>query len=487
MKFRYLFSMILSSALLLCGCDELATDSFDNIKLSQTYLSIPEAGGSVDITVTATESWAFETDKTWPDVIGKDKDGNETSTPSWLRVDVMSGNAGTTKVTFTAEKAESGREMELSIKAGNNVQYVRVRQGSMTAVTATAAEVNAAPDGKNFIVKGKCVSIENTVYGNWWLEDESGKVYIYGTLDANGKTKNFASIGLEVGDVVEIEGPKGSYKGDPQMVNVSIRKLTKAMLTMLTPSANVGKAGGEVEAKVAYKGNGPYVNIPEESREWITFLGMEYKKGIATKIEPNPADTAVVKFSVLPNEGEARVGNVEFTSYGEKNSTTAVCSINQASGLAYFTETFAESLGDFTMNNVTLPEGSTYVWKHDTYNSDSYAKASGYVGSPKNSESWLVSPLVDLSSADAASLSFEHTGKYFGDMTKEATVWAKAEEGEWAQLVIPTYMTGDDYTFVNSGNIDLADYLGGKMQFAFKYVSSTEAAGTWEVKNIVVK
>lgn len=472
MKLRYLFSMILSSALLLWGCEEVATDSFDNIKLSQTYLSVPEAGGSAEITVTATEAWAFVVDDSWP---------------SWLSVDVMSGSAGTQKVTFTAEKAESGREVEVSIKAGNNIQYVRVRQGSMTPVVATAAEVNAAPDGKNFIVKGKCVSIENTTYGNWWLEDASGKVYIYGTLDANGKTKNFASIGLEVGDEIEIEGPKGSYKGDPQMVNVTVRKLTKAMLTMVTPTVNVGKTGGDIEVVVAYKGNGPYVNVPEASREWITFLGMEYKEGVPTKIEPNPADTAVVKFSVLPNAGEARDGEVEFTSHGPKNSTTEKCIISQASGLAYFTETFAESLGDFTMNNVTLPEGSTYVWKHDTYNGDSYAKASGYVGSPKNSESWLVSPLVDLTSADAAVLSFDHTGKFFGDMTKEATVWAKKEGGEWAQLTIPTYMTGGDYKFVNSGSIDLQAYLGGKMQFAFKYISTTAAAGTWEVKNVVVK
>lgn len=472
MKLRYFFSMILASALFLSGCEEVATDSFDNIKLSQTYLSIAEAGGSVDVTVTATEDWAFVEPDKWPD---------------WLSVDKMSGSAGETVVKFTAAPAESGRETEVSLKAGNNTQFVRVRQGSMTPVVASAAEVNAAPDGKNFIVEGKCVSIENTQYGNWWLEDESGKVYIYGTLDANGKTKNFASLGLEVGDMVKIEGPKGSYKGSPQMVNVSVLKLTKAMLTMLTPNVNVGKTGGEVEAKVAYKGNGPFVNIPEESREWITFLGMEYVKGVPTKIEPNPADTAVVKLSVLPNEGEARVGQIEFTSHGSKNSTTEVCNINQASGLAYFVETFAASLGDFTMNDVLLPEGSTYVWKYDSYNGQGYAKASGYVNTKQNTESWLVSPLVDLAGTDAAVLTFEHTGKYFGDMTKEATVWAKKEGGEWSQLEIPTYMAGNDYVFVNSGNIDLKDYIGGKMQFAFKYVSSTEAAGTWEVKNVIVK
>ena len=84
MKLRYFFSMILASALFLSGCEEVATDSFDNIKLSQTYLSIAEAGGSVDVTVTATEDWAFVEPDKWPD---------------WLSVDKMSGSAGETVAT----------------------------------------------------------------------------------------------------------------------------------------------------------------------------------------------------------------------------------------------------------------------------------------------------------------------------------------------------------------------------------------------------
>ena len=48
-------------------------------------------------------------------------------------------------------------------------------------------------------------------------------------------------------------------------------------------------------------------------------------------------------------------------------------------------------------------------------------------------------------------------------------------------------MTNSDYTFVTSGKIDLSAYVGGMMQFAFRYTSSTDAAGTWEIKNVVVE
>ena len=75
MKFRYLFSIILSSVLLFSACEEQNTDSWDNIKLSQTYLSIAENGGSATLTIDATEDWAFATDDTWPMVIKRNDDG----------------------------------------------------------------------------------------------------------------------------------------------------------------------------------------------------------------------------------------------------------------------------------------------------------------------------------------------------------------------------------------------------------------------------
>ena len=135
------------------------------------------------------------------------------------------------------------------------------------------------------------------------------------------------------------------------------------------------------------------------------------------------------------------------------------------------------------MNDVKLTGGLTYVWKHDSTNA--YMKASAYKGSAQESESWLVSPMIDLEGVTSASFSFDHTGNYFTAMTDEATVWAKKEsDTEWTKLTIK-YMEGK-WDWVNSGDIDLKDFVGSKMQVAFKYVSSTSGASTWEVKNVKV-
>ncbi len=325
MKLRYLFSVVLSSVLLLAGCsmDEPA-GSFDNIKLSQTYLSIPTTGGTATVTVTATEEWAFVEDDTWPNVITRDKDTKEItkSEPAWLAVDKMSGDAGETVLTFSAEASDAGREFELQIKAGNNTQFIRIRQGSMAAVSATCKDVIAGPDGKTYRVKGVCTSIVQTVYGNWYLNDGTGEVYVYGTLDKDGATKNFSSWGLEVGDEIEVEGPKLTYGSTVELVDVTVIKINKSLVKVTTEPQHVAKEGGEFEVKVAYKGNGAFYSIPDDIQSWVSVSDMTYKAGTPTKIEQNPADTAIVKIAVLPNAGGDRSAKITFSSENADGSSS---------------------------------------------------------------------------------------------------------------------------------------------------------------------
>ncbi len=320
MKLRYLFSIVLSAVLLLAGCvKEGPTGSYDNIKLSQTYLSIPENGGSVEITLTATEAWNFVVTKSWPEVITTDKDGNETRTPSWLSAaSAMSGEAGEYKITFSAEASANGHEIDIEVKAGNNTQILRVRQGSLEASSATCAEIIAGPDGKTYRTKGTCTAIANTTYGNWYLQDATGEVYIYGTLDAKGAEKNFTSLGIEVGDVVEVEGPKTTYGSTVELVNVTVIKITKSLAKVLTESQTYPKEGGEYAVKVAYKGSNFNPSVPAEYRDWVSVVDVKTIAGVPTKIETNPADTAVVTVKLFPNEGGDRKGQIDFASGSSK-------------------------------------------------------------------------------------------------------------------------------------------------------------------------
>ena len=149
-------------------------------------------------------------------------------------------------------------------------------------------------------------------------------------------------------------------------------------------------------------------------------------------------------------------------------------------------ESFATGQGAFTIEDKKLPEVGTYVWKHDTYKDDNYMKANAFIESAKESESWLVSPAIDLSKATTATLTFDHTHKFAGTPSEELTLWVTETSAEnWQQLTIDKYGTNNDYTFVTP-SIDLSAYAGKTIKFAFKYVSTTAAAGTWEIKNVKV-
>lgn len=146
-------------------------------------------------------------------------------------------------------------------------------------------------------------------------------------------------------------------------------------------------------------------------------------------------------------------------------------------------ESFATGQGQFTIDDKQLPEGSTYVWKYD----EKYTcmKASAFVGGAKKaSESWLVSPELSLADVKSAVLSFEHAHNYAGTASEELTLWITETSAEnWKQLTIDKY--GEQFKFV-AVSVDLASYLGKTVKFAFKYVSTTSAAATWEIKNVKV-
>ncbi len=85
----------------------------------------------------------------------------------------------------------------------------------------TVAEFLAEEVGDRWYgLTGTITYIEQDIYGDFDLTDETGTVYVYG-LTATKQEKNdqsFASLGLKVGDIVTIVGQRGNYKGKDEVV-----------------------------------------------------------------------------------------------------------------------------------------------------------------------------------------------------------------------------------------------------------------------------
>lgn len=153
---------------------------------------------------------------------------------------------------------------------------------------------------------------------------------------------------------------------------------------------------------------------------------------------------------------------------------------------AIFSETFAESLGGFTINNVSIDPGmgSTEVW---AYNSYKYAQATSYINSVNYAaESWLISPAIDLTQVSAATLTFDYLARYFNTLSENVTVWVTDATNEsWEQLDVELQEC-NDWNFVKSGDIDLSTYKGKSVKIGFKY-DCDEKAGTFRLKNFLIE
>ena len=85
---------------------------------------------------------------------------------------------------------------------------------------ATAA--GDAGTAEAYRVQGKITNIAQTYYGNMTIEDSTGSLFIYGTLDANGNKYGDMAEKPHVGDIVVLEGRLKTYNGSVEMENATI-------------------------------------------------------------------------------------------------------------------------------------------------------------------------------------------------------------------------------------------------------------------------
>lgn len=345
MKLKYIFTAIAASAFILAGCtQEYEISTLDELQVSQSYVSVPTDGSAAVVRLTSNVNWELVAEVRAEDSEGDDllDDGGnfvyeKTDLPEWLTVTPTSGGAGEFDLSFSAEALDdptAGRESNLVIRvldnAGNPTgikQHLIIRQGEIAASAATCQEVIDGPDGKTYIVTGTCTSIANTQYGNWYLRDESGEIYIYGTVDATGQY-NWDSFNIEVGDIVTVQGPKTTYNGTVELVDVKVLSVEKSLIQSIATDFTVTKGGGQVEAQFIVKGDGLEFNIPEELNSWISIPTMR-------TFEDEDGNTVTgVTIVVGANDGDARVATIEFTSSSSEGTSTANVTITQEGSIA---------------------------------------------------------------------------------------------------------------------------------------------------------
>ena len=153
-------------------------------------------------------------------------------------------------------------------------------------------------------------------------------------------------------------------------------------------------------------------------------------------------------------------------------------------GATVYEKALTDNIEGWTLQQGKLPEGLTAVWMQTAkYGLKATGHYGGKPGKNADTEAWAVSPEVELKKTSF--LTFEHAIGYKSDASTQGLYIREGATGEWQPLEVKTWPT-KNFTYVNSGAIDLKAYTGKKVQFGFKYTSTTAGAATWEIKNFKV-
>lgn len=365
------------------------------------------------------------------------------------------------------------------------------------------------------VVTGNDVS--GNIYNQVSVQDASGAIII--AINGSGLS-GYLPVGQEI--LVNLKGLYiGSYKKLPQIGGVNTKlsdgslgmgKIERAIwnehfkilnpgeadastvvpeefdLTKLTDAAymdaNVGKLMTLKKVKFA-SANGKNVWAPDDTNTSLELIDAETGKKISSS-NLVVRNSGYSKFAneVVP-QGVFDITGI-FTRYNNTwqivlRSTDDLKSVV----LAYLSEPFDASQGNFTIDNIKLADGVEFVWK---WASAAYGmKASGYVnGSKQELQSRLKSPAIDLKSAKSAKLMFDQAINFASDMKQECKVQISTDGKTWTDLDVQGYPTENSWTFVSS-TADLTKYCGKTIYIGFLYSSSPTSAPTWEVKNFAVK
>jgi len=452
--------------------DELASWTNDTQKLAQWQCQLVKI-----------ENVSFEDGgvKRWCD-----KPGEVHTTTRYLKdasgksIDVRTSD----KCTFASQVLPKGTGSVIAILGSYNNKWQLSVMDPQTAcidgfefVDAPETPDTPAPDGAIFAetfqsgIGGFTIDNVNApaAVPEVWKYDSKYK-YMIATAYVSSDKSNHASDSWLISPVIDLAGKTSAYLSFDQALN-------------FFESMDVAKTQATVNVREAGASSWTALTVPSypASMSWdfASSGSIDLSAYAGKKIEIGFHYT-----STAEKAGTWEVKNVVVTP--EATSSPEVPT-PPAGG---FSETFANGIGVFTIENVVMNEPLDYVWNHDS----KYAcmKASAYVNNASQpSDSWLISPVIDLSSMTAPVLAFEQAINKFSSVEsakEQISVCVRLEgANEWTKLPLAEYGSNSSWNFFDSGDISLAAYAGKKVQIAFHYTSTSESSGTWEVKNVTVK
>ena len=341
MKLRYIIPTMIAVLAMLVGCsDDFEPTYLDGLKVSQSYVSLPADGGSVQLTVNADEAWTM------------------TEIPEWLTVDPAEGGAGESVVTLTVAASTKTQKCTLVLKAGgmtqeiNIIQYAAETDPVILTVNEALAMLKAGTQPETPVyVKGTVCKIQeiSTQYGNatYYLSDD-------GTYGADNWLEVYRGYWINnekftqgdefsMGDILVIKGVIMMFNGSvPETKQgtcevISIEKSLLSVASVDIPEDGLPLEGGDFKVTLDSKGEGLTIDIPEEAKSWLSIVGIS-----------TSGTQAVVSFRAAANTGGERSATITFSTKADGVNYTAQVDVKQKGAIVAATvaEFLAAAVGD---------------------------------------------------------------------------------------------------------------------------------------------
>ena len=339
MKAKYIILSLIAVLAFLVGCQKETAHYLDEVQVSSSYLAFPAEGGSVDVTVSAQESWTIS------------------DLPEWISVSAASGTSGESIVKFTTEAAEATREATFFITCGGSVQRMNALQMTeavdpviltVEEAIALARAIEAGTEPQQTVyVRGIVCRIDeiSTSYGNatYYLSDDgsfsgsyssggggNGNWFeVYRGYWTNGdKFTTGDEFGL--GDELVVKGVIISYNGIPETNSgtaevISIKKSLIGIDSTELLGAEEGNGvtefpveGGSIKVNVNAKGDGFSVVVPDEAKSWLTITS---------------ASSTAMTFTVGENVSGPRDATLVFSTSDGKDTYTTQLTLSQTGAI----------------------------------------------------------------------------------------------------------------------------------------------------------
>ncbi len=364
MKTKHFFLAAAALISALTACQKKTEDlGPEKVEINTAEVSLPADGGEATVNLTATVDWKAQIPaeaQEW--LVVTPEEGSASASAQTVKVKALKndGYDRSAEVVFAGGSHKASLSLKQTGAKGAEDDGKITKPESATKVTVKEFLSKEVSSKVWYELTGSISSIAGAAYGNFYLKDETGEVYIYGLVKewADGENdKSFESIGLKEGDIVTIWTLRGEYQGTAQGGGSStsggapaIYKSHKAGTGETYPAGTVilsfpdeNSANNKVNDYLSWTaktGSNSFYLTEFNNHNWEdgwTYIRCGRKKAasMASIAGTTPIAAKVTKVLMrLDKVTAADVNSIKLSVYSDKDFTKEVCTLDPDEAIA---------------------------------------------------------------------------------------------------------------------------------------------------------